>query len=396
MVEIVMTKALSILGSTGSIGVNTLEVVRQFADRFRIVGLAAGRNIELLSEQIREFQPETVAVLDEALADRLQRMLAHSPQRPRILFGSEGYRTIATLSEVDMVVAAMVGAAGLVPTVAAIEAGKHIALANKETLVIGGAVVIPLVERQGVHLLPVDSEHSAIFQALQGNQRRSLRRILLTASGGPFFRKSRQELADVTPEAALRHPNWSMGRKITIDSATLMNKGLEVIEARWLFDVDVSQIAVHIHPESIVHSMVEYVDGSVIAQLGIPDMKTPIAYALSYPERLPLQLPALDLFQLQNLSFYPPDDGKFPCLRLAYDACRLGSTLPAVLNAANEIAVDAFLERRIGFLDVPRLIEGTMERHSVADQATLANILEADRWAREESQRMIQDGLRRT
>jgi 1-deoxy-D-xylulose-5-phosphate reductoisomerase len=396
MVEIVMTKALSILGCTGSIGVNTLEVVRQFPDRFHIVGLAAGRNIALLSEQISEFQPEAVAVLDEELADRLQHLLAPSPQRPRILFGPEGYRSIATLPEVDMVVAAMVGAAGLVPTVAAIEAGKHIALANKETLVIGGAVVIPLVERRGVHLLPVDSEHSAIFQALQGSQRRSLRRILLTASGGPFFRKSRQELADVTPEAALRHPNWSMGRKITIDSATLMNKGLEVIEARWLFDVEVSQIAVHIHPESIVHSMVEYVDGSVIAQLGIPDMKTPIAYALSYPERLPLQLPALDLFQLQNLSFYPPDDGKFPCLRLAYDACRVGSTLPAVLNAANEIAVDAFLEGHIGFLDVPRLIEGTMERHSVADQATLANILEADRWAREESQRMIRDGLRRT
>jgi 1-deoxy-D-xylulose-5-phosphate reductoisomerase len=389
-------KTLSILGSTGSIGVNTLEVVRQFPDRFRIVGLAAGRNIALLSEQIAEFQPETVAVLDEELADRLQQMLAHFPQKPRILFGTEGYRTIATLPEVDMVVAAMVGAAGLVPTVAAIEAGKHIALANKETLVIGGAVVIPLVERQGVHLLPVDSEHSAIFQALQGNQRRSLRRILLTASGGPFFRKSRQDLADVTPQAALRHPNWSMGRKITIDSATLMNKGLEVIEARWLFDVDVSEIAVHIHPESIVHSMVEYVDGSVIAQLGIPDMKTPIAYALSYPERLPLHLPALDLFQLQNLSFYPPDDGKFPCLRLAYEACRAGSTLPAVLNAANEIAVDAFLDGHIGFLDVPRLIEGAMERHSVADQVTLANILEADRWAREESRRMIQDGLRRT
>jgi len=389
-------KALSILGSTGSIGVNTLEVVRQFPNRFGIVGLAAGRNISLLCEQIKEFQPRAVAVLDEEHASRLQQMLTRSPHRPQVFFGTEGYQTIATLPEVNMVVAAMVGAAGLIPTIAAIEAGKHIALANKETLVIGGAVVVPLVERRGVQLLPVDSEHSAIFQALQGNTRKSLRRILLTASGGPFFRKSIEELADVTPQAALRHPNWSMGKKITIDSATLMNKGLEVIEAHWLFNADTDQIDVHIHPESIVHSMVEYVDGSVIAQLGIPDMKTPIAYALSYPERLPLRLPALDLFQLQHLSFYPPDDRKFPCLRLAYEACRAGSTMPAVLNAANEVAVDAFLDGRIGFLDVPRLIESVMERHSVATATTLHNILEADRWAREESQRMILNGLRRT
>jgi 1-deoxy-D-xylulose-5-phosphate reductoisomerase len=389
-------RTLSILGSTGSIGVNTLEVVRQFPDRFRIVGLAAGRNIARLSEQTQEFRPQAVGVLDEEHADRLEQMLRHSPERPQIFFGSEGYRSIASLPEVNMVVAAMVGAAGLVPTVAAIEAGKHIALANKETLVIGGAVVVPLVERQGVQLLPVDSEHSAIFQALQGNQRQSLRRILLTASGGPFFRKSLEELAEVTPQAALRHPNWSMGRKITIDSATLMNKGLEVIEAHWLFKVDVNQVSVHIHPESIVHSMVEYVDGSVIAQLGIPDMKTPIAYALSYPERLPLDLPALDLFQLQNLSFYPPDDTKFPCLRLAYEACQVGSTMPAVLNAANEVAVDAFLEGRIAFPEVPRLIASVMEQHQVASETTLHHILEADRWAREESLRMIRNGLRRT
>ena len=389
-------KALSILGSTGSIGVNTLEVIRQFPDRFCVAALAAGRNIALLLDQIREFQPRAVAVLDQAHATKLRRKLDNIPHRPEILFGPDGYQVVATLPEVNMVVAAMVGAAGLVPTVAAIEAGKHIALANKETLVIGGAVVVPLTERRGVRLLPVDSEHSAIFQALQGNQRQNLRRILLTASGGPFFRKSMEELTAVTPQAALRHPNWSMGKKITIDSATLMNKGLEVIEARWLFNVAVDQIAVHIHPESIVHSMVEYVDGSVIAQLGIPDMKTPIAYALAYPERLPLRQPALDLFQLQNLSFYPPDETKFPCLRLAYQACREGSTMPAVLNAANEIAVQAFMDKRIAFLDIPRLIEGTMSRHTTAGEVTLQSILEADHWAREEGEQMIQNGLRRT
>jgi 1-deoxy-D-xylulose-5-phosphate reductoisomerase len=334
--------------------------------------------------------------LDQAHATKLRRKLDAIPHRPEILFGPDGYQVVATLPEVNMVVAAMVGAAGLVPTLAAIEAGKHVALANKETLVIGGAVVVPLTERRGVRLLPVDSEHSAIFQALQGNQRQSLRRILLTASGGPFFRKSMEELTAVTPQAALRHPNWSMGKKITIDSATLMNKGLEVIEAHWLFNVAVDQIAVHIHPESIVHSMVEYVDGSVIAQLGIPDMKTPIAYALAYPERLPLRQPALDLFQLQNLSFYPPDETKFPCLRLAYQACREGSTMPAVLNAANEIAVQAFLDKRIAFLDIPRLIEGTMSRHTTAGEVTLQSILEADHWAREEGEQMIQNGLRRT
>lgn len=389
-------KALSILGSTGSIGVNTLEVVRQFPDRFHVAALAAGRNIALLLDQIREFQPRVVAVLDQVHASRLRRKLDSIRHCPEILFGPDGYQAVATLPEVNMVVAAMVGAAGLVPTVAAIEAGKHIALANKETLVIGGAVVVPLTERRGVRLLPVDSEHSAIFQALQGNQRQNLRRILLTASGGPFFRKSMEELTAVTPQAALRHPNWSMGKKITIDSATLMNKGLEVIEARWLFNVAVDQIAVHIHPESIVHSMVEYVDGSVIAQLGIPDMKTPIAYALAYPERLPLRQPALDLFQLQNLSFYPPDETKFPCLRLAYQACREGSTMPAVLNAANEIAVQAFLDKRIAFLDIPRLIEGAMSRHTTAGEVTLQSILEADHWAREEGEQMIQNGLRRT
>jgi 1-deoxy-D-xylulose-5-phosphate reductoisomerase len=389
-------KALSLLGSTGSIGVNTLEVVRQFPERFQVTALAAGRNVRLLAQQIQEFQPQRVAVLDEESAAQLARLLATGDAQPLIGVGPEGYQQIATLPEVEMVVAAMVGAAGLVPTLAAIDAGKHIALANKETLVIGGAVVVPLAQRRGVHLLPVDSEHSAIFQALQGNQRRSLRRILLTASGGPFFRKNLEELAEVTPEAALRHPNWSMGRKITIDSATLMNKGLEVIEAHWLFDVPVQQIAIHVHPESIIHSMVEYVDGSVIAQLGIPDMKAPIAFALAYPERLPLKLPALDLFRLQNLSFYPPDEVKFPCLNLAYDACEAGSTMPAVLNAANEVAVEAFLNKRIGFMDIPRLIETTMAHHSAAGEVTLDAILQADHEARQMCEERIGAMQKRT
>lgn len=285
-----------------------------------------------------------------------------------------------------MLVSAMVGAAGLLPTLAAIRAGKDLALANKETLVIAGEIVMPLAARHGIRILPIDSEHSAIFQALQGNHHHALKRILLTASGGPFFGKTSEELAQVTPEAALRHPNWSMGRKITIDSATLMNKGLEVIEAHWLFGVPVEQIAIHVHPESIVHSMVEYIDGSVIAQMGIPDMKIPIAYALAYPERLPVQSPPLDLFRLQKLNFFPPDEEKFPCLRLAYEACCRGSTLPAVLNAANEIAVEAFLTGGIGFSEIPRVIEQVMNAHHVAVSLTLEGILEADRWARDQAE----------
>jgi 1-deoxy-D-xylulose-5-phosphate reductoisomerase len=389
-------KALSVLGSTGSIGVNTLEVARQFPDRFRITALAAGRNISLLYEQIKTFRPRIVAVKDEDLAEQLNRALSGEDCRPEVVYGAEGYQRVATFPEADMLVSAMVGAAGLLPTVSAIEAGKHIALANKETLVIAGEVVMSLAARRGVRILPVDSEHSAIFQALQGNHRSQLRRILLTASGGPFFQRSIEELASVTSEAALCHPNWSMGKKITIDSATLMNKGLEVIEAQWLFGVPVEQIAVHVHPESIVHSMVEYIDGSVIAQLGIPDMKIPIAYALSYPERLPVKGPALDLFQLRNLSFYPPDEEKFPCLRLAYEACKQGSTMPAVLNAANEVAVQAFLDRRICFLDIPRMIESVMKEHEVSENGlTLQSVLDADNWARRQAQYFIENEPRK-
>jgi 1-deoxy-D-xylulose-5-phosphate reductoisomerase len=384
-----MVKKISILGSTGSIGISTLEVIRQFPERFQAVALSAGNNIELLKQQVLEFHPSFVAVLNEELAQRLQQSLIGSGQKPVIVFGSEGYELVATLPEVHTVVSSIVGAAGLLPTLAAIRAGKHIALANKETLVVGGKLVMDLAACKGVQILPVDSEHSAIFQALQGNQKKSLKRILLTASGGPFFRKSPEELADVTPEAALKHPNWSMGSKVTIDSATLMNKGLEVIEARWLFDTPVEQIAVHIHPESIVHSMVEYIDGSVIAQMGIPDMKIPIAYALSYPERLPVSSPQLDLFRIEKLTFYPPDQEKFPCLRLAYEACKAGSTMPAVLNASNEVAVCAFLNKQIKLPQIPEIIEAVMHAHEVAKDMDLNAVIDADRWARNKARQMI-------
>ena len=379
-------KNIAVLGSTGSIGVSTLEVLEQFPGRFRAVALAAGRNTDLLLDQIRRFRPRLVAVINEDLAAKLTGAMGRDDRETEVVFGPQGYEQVATHPEAEMVVSAMVGAAGLLPTIAALKSGKSLALANKETLVVAGEIVMGLAEERNIQILPVDSEHSAIFQALRGNHRSALKRILLTASGGPFFNREKGELASVTPQAALRHPNWTMGQKITIDSATLMNKGLEVIEAHWLFGVPVDQIAVHIHPESIVHSMVEYIDGSVIAQMGIPDMRIPIAYALAFPERLPVQSPPLDLFRLEKLSFYPPDDEKFPCLRLAYDASRRGSTLPAVLNAANEIAVQAFLDGTIGFMDIPRVIQSVMHRHKPAETLTLEVILEADIWARTEAE----------
>lgn len=382
-----MNKAVSILGSTGSIGVNTLEVIRQFPSSFEVTALACGRNIDALCEQIREFKPSLVSVIDGQHADRLRSLLDGSGHVPEIVSGPEGFHRVAVMAGSDIVVSAMVGAAGLLPTLAAIRAGKLIALANKETMVIAGKIVTEAAREHGARILPVDSEHSAIFQALQGNQPENLRRILLTASGGPFFSLTDEELLRVTPEQALRHPNWSMGRKITIDSATLMNKGLEVIEAHWLFGVPVDKIAVHVHPESIVHSMVEYIDGSVIAQMGIPDMKIPIAYALAYPHRLPVNSPPLDLFSLQKLTFFPPALDRFPCLRLAFESCKAGGTMPAVLNAANEVAVDAFLEGRIGFMDIARMNESVMQKHSINGNPSLADVLEADRWARSEAAR---------
>jgi 1-deoxy-D-xylulose-5-phosphate reductoisomerase len=381
-------KRIAILGSTGSIGRSSLKVIEQFPDRFQVVALAAGRNIDLLAEQIHRFQPQLAAVFDQQLAKDLLSRLGTST-RVEVLAGPEGYHSVASYGDADMVLSAMVGAAGLIPTLSAIRAGKDVALANKETLVMAGALVMEEVRHHRVTLLPVDSEHNAIFQAMEGHRREDLKRILLTASGGPFMNMSAEELESVTPAQALAHPNWDMGPKITIDSATLMNKGLEVIEAKWLFDVPVEKIDVHIHPQSIVHSMVEYVDGSVIAQMGIPDMRTPIAYALAYPERLQLDFPSLDLFALQTLTFFEPDFNRFPCLGLAFAACKAGGAVPAILNAANEVAVQAFLDNRIPFKRIAELVDQTMQEYKQVSAAELETILEADGWARQRTEEAI-------
>lgn len=384
-------KNIALLGSTGSIGVNVLNVVRQFPEKYSIVSLAAGRNVELLANQCIEFKPELISVFDEEHAARLKELL---PQQfhNAICYGVEGNKLVASVESAHITVSAIVGAAGLLPTLEAIYAGKDIGLANKETLVMAGRLVMDAVQKNGVKLLPVDSEHSAIFQALEGGRRDDLAKIILTASGGPFRTKTIEELQQVTKEQALNHPNWSMGRKISIDSATLMNKGLEVIEAKWLFDVSVENIEVVVHPQSIVHSLVEYQDGSVLAQLGIPDMRIPIAYALSYPERLPLQLNRLSLSQCANLEFVDPDYTRFPSLGLAFQALRDGGVLPAVLNAANEVAVDAFLEERISFLQISETVAKTMEQVHEGSDIELEEILEADLKARKVAEEIIQAG----
>jgi len=382
-----MMKNLAILGATGSIGVSTLEIVAAYPERFRVVTMTGGRNLLKLAEQVRLVKPRQVAVIAEADALRLQQLLGG--EAPQILHGVEGLVACATHPEVDMVVSAIVGAAGLIPTYAAIEAGKDIALANKETLVAAGPLVMASAARHGVRLFPVDSEHSAIFQSLQGHRKTDVRRLILTASGGPFRSHSLEQLQQVTPRQALAHPNWDMGRKISIDSATMMNKGLEVIEARWLFDLPAGKIDVHIHPQSIVHSMVEYTDGSVIAQMGVPDMKTPIAYALSHPERLPLVLPPLDLCRIGSLTFAEPDPQRFPCLDLAYRALELGGTAPAVLNAANEVAVEAFLDGQIPFMAIADLIQRVLVLHQPQELAHLDVVLKADVWGREEARRQV-------
>lgn len=380
-------KRLAILGSTGSIGVSTLEIVTEHPDCFEVVALTAGRNLALLEEQIALFRPQLVAVPDQLNAQRLRERIG--ADGPRVLYGTAGLISCAVESPADMVVSAIVGAAGLEPTLAAIQAGRDVALANKETLVIAGELVMSAAAESGCRLFPVDSEHSAIFQSLEGHRNADVRRLILTASGGPFRNWSLEDLQEVTPQDALAHPNWTMGRKITIDSATMMNKGLEVIEAHWLFNVPVEKIDVHIHPESIVHSLVEYVDGALLAQLGIPDMKTPIAYALTYPERLPLALPALDLCRLGQLNFAAPNSQCFPCLGLAYDAIKRGGTTPVVLNAANELAVDAFLHEKVGFLDIPRIIGSVVEKHSSRAASSLEQILAADAWARQKAHDVI-------
>lgn len=378
-------KAITLLGSTGSIGTQTLDIVAQYPDQFQIVGLAARSNVELLTQQIRQFRPQIAAICDETQLPRLQEAIADLTPQPMLLAGEAGVTEVARYGKSDVVVTGIVGCAGLLPTIAAIEAGKDIALANKETLIAGGPVVLPLVKRHGVKLLPADSEHSAIFQCLQGVPEKGLRRILLTASGGAFRDLPVEKLASVTVADALKHPNWSMGRKITIDSATLMNKGLEVIEAHFLFGMDYDHIDIVIHPQSIIHSLIELQDTSVLAQLGWADMRLPLLYALSYPDRIATNWEPLDLVKAGNLTFRAPDHEKYPCMQLAYAAGRAGGTMPAVLNAANEQAVALFLEEKIGFLDIPRLIETVCDLHHSHNQSqpTLDDILAADRWARQ-------------
>lgn len=368
-------KKIGILGSTGSIGTQTLEVVRENKD-IEVTALAAGSNIRLLEEQIREFAPRIAAVWDEKKAKELKERVKDLPVK--IVSGMDGLIQVSAFEEMEILVTAIVGMIGIRPTMEAIKAGKDIALANKETLVTAGHLIMPLAKENGVSILPVDSEHSAIFQSLQGGQQKAVKKILLTASGGPFRGKKREELADIQVEDALKHPNWEMGRKITIDSSTMVNKGLEVIEAKWLFDVDVSQIQVVVQPQSVIHSMVEYEDGAVIAQLGTPDMKLPIQYALYYPERRYLPGERLDFWNLRKLDFEKPDTDTFYGLALAYEAGRRGGSLPTVFNAANERAVQLFLERKIGYLEIPKIIKECMERHKNVEQPSLEEILDTE------------------
>ena len=378
----------TILGSTGSIGVSTLKVIESNPEEYKVFGLAAGRNIDLFTEQIERFRPAVVAISDEELANTLRDRLKMNPC-PEIYFGPEGLIDLASLDEADIVLSAITGAAGLAPTHGAIQAGKDVALANKETMVMAGPIIMDLSKKKGVSILPVDSEHSAIQQSMQGHAREDLKRIILTASGGPFKDLPIEEMEFLTPAAALKHPNWDMGRKITIDSSTLMNKGLEIIEAKWLFDLRTDQIGVVIHPESIIHSMVEYMDGSIIAQLGVPDMAIPISYALSYPRHLKTDLPPLEIETIGTLNFSKPDMKKFRCLALALDAIAVDGSMPAVLNGANEIAVEAFLNEEIGFLQIPVLIERVMQAHDPVSVEDIEAVMEADRWARETAKKEL-------
>ena len=374
-------KGIAVLGSTGSIGVNTLSVVASHPDRFAVLALAAHSNVDKLEEQVRRFRPRLAVLFDAERAARLRDRLGDLDIE--VDSGLDGLCRAAVYPDVDLVMSAVVGSIGLWPTLRAVHAGLDVALANKESLVMAGELIIRPDRRGWGRIIPVDSEHNAIFQVLQDQQRSALRRILLTASGGPFRDWSLEGMRSVSVVEALKHPNWKMGPKITVDSATMMNKGLELIEAHRLFDVPVENLQIVVHPESIVHSMVEFHDGSVLAQLGIPDMRVPISYALAYPQRLPNTLPSLDLFSVQALHFHPPDHERFPCLRLAIEAARCGGTMPAVLNAANEVAVQAFLAGSINFLAIPKVIETTMARHTSIPLDDAAVALEADRWARE-------------
>ncbi|REK76543.1 1-deoxy-D-xylulose-5-phosphate reductoisomerase [Paenibacillus paeoniae] len=372
-------KKIALLGSTGSIGTQTLDIVRHQPDRFCIVGLSAGSNVDLVIEQAKEFRPALVSLATKELAEQARSYL---PEGTRVTYGEEGLIEVAAGTDADTVVTAIIGSRGLPATLAAIQAGKTIGLANKETLVTAGHIVMQRAKERGVSVLPIDSEHSAIYQCLNGERQDDVLGITLTASGGSFRDRTRAELADVTVEDALKHPNWSMGAKITIDSATMVNKGLEVIEAKWLFGLDYDQVSVLIHPESIIHSFVEFRDHSIVAQLGMPDMRVPIQYALTYPERIPTPTERLSLAQIGKLHFREMDYERFPCLRLAFDCGRLGQSAPTVYNAANEVAVARFLNREISFLDIERVLETVVERHHVCDVHDLQTIAEVDEWAR--------------
>jgi 1-deoxy-D-xylulose-5-phosphate reductoisomerase len=381
-------KTIALLGSTGSIGRNALDVIALNPQQYRVEALVAGQNISLLAEQVKRFQPRLVAVLNAERARELRESLG--PETPtEVLWGRDGCIRAATLEGVNTVISAITGAAGLEPTYAAVQSGKNVALANKETLVMAGDLVMRKAAENGVHILPIDSEHSAVLQSLQGHRREDLKRIILTASGGPFRDLSLEEMASVTPEQALNHPNWDMGPKVTVDSATLMNKGLEVIEARWLFGLDISRISVLIHPQSIIHSMAEYRDGSVIAQLGVPHMITPISYALSYPRHLETSIAPLDFHEIPALTFEKPDLERFRCLGLALHATETGASIPAVLNAANEIAVEAFLDGELSYLGIAKLVERVMEMHVTHAIETIENVMEADEWARRTARDVI-------
>ena len=382
-------KKITILGSTGSIGVSALDVIGKNPQRFQVEALAAGRNIGLLKKQIEKFKPKVVAVSTKENALKLREALT-AKNKVKIFYDEEGLKEIASFPSTDIVISAISGSAGLIPTLAAIEAGKNIALANKETMVMAGEIVTKTAIKKRVKIIPIDSEHSAIFQCLEGQTRQNLRRIILTASGGPFLNYTRNELKKVSLSQTLRHPNWKMGGKITIDSASMMNKGLEVIEAKWLFNMDISDIDVLIHPQSIVHSMVEFIDGAFLAQMGIPDMKIPIAYALTYPERIINDLPSLNFVKTGNLEFYNPNIKKFPCLGLAYAAGICGGTVPVVLNAADEVAVAAFMEKNIRFIDLSKIIEKVLVLHNSINNPSLDDILQVDLWARRETKKIIE------
>lgn len=373
-------KNIAILGSSGSIGRNSLEVIANFPHQFKASYLTVKKNIDALCEQVRQFKPKGVVVLDPETADACRKRVNGSTE---VLTGEKGLEEVVQRDDVDVVISSLVGFAGLKPTIRAIEAKKKIALANKETLVVAGEIIMSLVEKNGVSLVPIDSEHSAIFQCLVGESGKTISKIILTASGGPFLNTSKENLKSVTVSQALNHPNWKMGSKITIDSATLMNKGLEVIEAHWLFGVPAEKIQVVVHPQSIIHSMVEFVDGSVKAQLGVPDMKIPIQYALTYPDRAASEFRRVDFPRLREMTFFEPDLERFRCLGLGFEALKVGGTMPAALNAANEVAVGRFLEGGIPYLQISETICRTMEHHSPTQHPTLPQIIEADRWARE-------------